>query len=76
VVHLLTQPRSTTQAEEINQGSAGNGFILVTGKHRNFSAVNKVTNQVPVAFMFGARNATMLPVIAKKAKHVFICVTL
>jgi hypothetical protein len=45
----------------------------VTGKHRNYSAVNKVINEVPVAFMFGARNTTMLPVIAKKVKHVFMC---
>jgi hypothetical protein len=35
VVNLATQPHNTTQAEESKQGSVDDGFILVTGRHKN-----------------------------------------
>jgi hypothetical protein len=82
VVNFATQLHNTKQAEESKQGSTDDGFILVTGRHKNDCAANKVSNQVSVASkksrtpVFGVRNTTTLPVITKKAKHVFICVTL
>jgi hypothetical protein len=74
VVNFATQPHISMQAEEIKQSSADDGFIVVTGKHKNDCAANKVTNQVSVASkklrtpMFVVRNTTTLPVIAKKEK--------
>jgi hypothetical protein len=76
-VHLETQSRNTMQAEKSNQGSADNRFILGTGKHKNGCAVNKITNQIPMASkksrtpMFGERKTTMLHVIV--IKRISLC---
>lgn len=63
------------QAEESNQGSADNRLILETGEHKNGCAVNKITNQIPMASkksrtpVFGVTNINMLSVIDMKAKR-------
>jgi hypothetical protein len=58
------------KTEDSQQSSADDGFIFVSGKHKNDRPVNKVTNLVSVASkksrtpMFGVRNTSTLPVIA------------
>jgi hypothetical protein len=49
VVNFATQPRNTMHAEESKQGSADDRFIVVTGRHENDRAPNKVSNQVSMA---------------------------
>jgi hypothetical protein len=49
VVNLVTHCHNTMRADGSNQASADDRFLLVTGKHKNECAVNKITNSVPVA---------------------------
>jgi hypothetical protein len=46
VVNSATQPHNTRQAEESNEGSADDGFILVTRNPRNEIVVSTVANQI------------------------------
>lgn len=60
--NVAIQRHNTMQAEKNNLVSADSGFILVTDKHKDECAVNKFTNQAPVASkksrtpMFGVGN--------------------
>jgi hypothetical protein len=81
VVNFATQPRISTQAEDSQQSSADDRFIVVSGKHTKDRPANKVTNPVSVASkksrkpMFGVRNTSSLPVNAKKAKRMSLFVS-
>jgi hypothetical protein len=78
---LLLSSSSSTQAEDSQQSSADDGFIVVSGKHKKDRPANKVTNPVYVASkksrtpMFGVRNTSTLPVIAKKVKRMSLFVS-
>jgi hypothetical protein len=81
VANFATHPRTSTQAEDSQQSSADDRFIVVLGKHKKDRSANKVTNPDSVASkksrtpMFGVRNTSTLPVIAKKAKSMSLFVS-
>jgi hypothetical protein len=81
VANFAIHPRTSTQAEDSQQSSADDRFIVVSGKHKNNRPPNKVTNPVSVASkksitpIVGVRNTSTLPVIAKKAKRMSLFVS-
>jgi hypothetical protein len=81
VVNFVTQPRISKRAEDSQQSSADDGFIVVSRKHKKDCPANKVTNPVSVVskksrtLMFGVRNTSTLPVIAKKENHISLFVS-
>jgi hypothetical protein len=49
VVNFATQSRISSQAENSQQSSADDRFIVVSGKHKKDRPANRVTNPVFVA---------------------------